>query len=127
MDIGRSIEAAFTSLFNAVPTIIGALIVLLIFWIIAGILGKLITTVLQKLRVDTVLARIGVEKYLTQAGIRLTVSTAIGTFVKWFIRIMGLTAFCNALGLVAVTTFLNQVLAYLPNVLVSVVILLIGS
>lgn len=107
MDIGRSLESAFTTLFNAVPTIIGALIVLLIFWIIAGILGRLITTILQKLRVDTVLARVGVEKYIVGAGINLTVSTAIGTFVKWFIRIMGLTAFCNALGLVAVTAFLN--------------------
>lgn len=127
MDIGRSIEAAFTSLFNAVPTILGALIVLLIFWIIAGILGKLVTTVLQKLRVDTVLGRIGVERFMQQAGVNLTISTTVGSFIKWFVRILGLTAFCNALNLISVSNFLNQVLAYLPNVLVAVVILLIGS
>jgi len=127
MDIGRSLETAFSSLFNAVPTILGTLIVLLIFWIISGILGKLVTTILQKLRIDSVPARIGAEKYLQQAGMNLTVSSTIGTFVKWFIRIMGLTAFCSTLGLVAVSAFLNQVLAYLPNILVAVIILLIGS
>src|SRR6476469_9423909 len=115
MDIARSLEVAFTSFFNAIPTILGALIVLLIFWIISGILGRLVTTILRKLKVDTVLGRIGLEKYLQQAGFNITVSEAIGIFVKWFIRILGLTAFCNALGLIAVSNFLNQVLAYLPN------------
>lgn len=127
MDIARSIEAAFTTLFNAIPTILGALIVLLIFWIIAGILGKLVTTILQKLNVDSIPARVGLSPYLAQAGINFTISRALGLLVKWFIRILGLTAFCNALGLVAVSNFLNQVLAYLPNVLVAVIILLIGS
>jgi hypothetical protein len=127
MDIARSIEAAFTSLFNGLPTILGALIVLLIFWIISGILGKLVTTVLQKLKVDSLPGQIGLNPYLAQAGITITMSRAIGNFVKWFIRILGLTAFCNALGLVSVSAFLNQILAYLPNVLVALIIFLIGS
>lgn len=127
MDLGRSLESAFTSLFNAVPVIVGALIVLLIFWIIAGVLGKLVTTVLQRVKVDTIPARVGVERFFTQAGFNFTISSALGSFVKWFVRILGLTAFCNALGLVAVSAFLNQVLAYLPNVLVAVVILMIGG
>ena len=127
MDVfGNALSSALSSLFNAVPAIIGALVILIVFWIISGILGGLVRRILEKLRFDTILGRIGAEKYMQDAGVRVTPSAAFGSFIKWFIRILGISAAVSSLGLVQVSVFLNQILAYLPNVLVAVIILMLG-
>jgi len=112
---------------NFIPLLIGAVVVFLIGWIVAVALGTLVEQVIRALRVDAALQKLEVEKALERGGVRLNTGAFVGALVRWFIIIVFLLAAANILGLTQVSVFLSQVLAYLPNVVVAALIIIIAA
>jgi hypothetical protein len=108
------------------PALIGAIIVFVVGWIVASVLGKLIEKLIKSIKVDEALAKVGFNKKLGEVGISETVSELIGGIIKWFLILVFLMAATDILGLNQVTDFLNSIIFYLPNVVVAVVILAVA-
>ncbi len=108
------------------PRLVAAVIVFLVGWFIAHALGKLAYHIVRVLHVDGALTKVGFRRAWEKSGFRLDTPTLFYELIKWFFAIVFLMAATNILGLVEVTAFLRNVLAYLPNVIVAAVILLIG-
>ncbi|MFA4817649.1 MAG: hypothetical protein WC608_02870 [Parcubacteria group bacterium] len=109
-----------------VPALVGAIIVFVVGWIVASVLGKLIEKLIKSIKVDQALEKVGFNKKLGEVGISETVSEFIGGLVKWFLILVFLMAATDILGLVQVTSFLNSIIFYIPNVVVAVVVLAIA-
>lgn len=109
-----------------IPALIGAIIVFVVGWIVASILGKLIEKLIKSIKVDQALEKVGFNKKLGEVGISETISELIGGIVKWFLILVFLMAATDILGLVQVTGFLNNIIFYIPNVVVAVVVLAIA-
>lgn len=122
----QSLQDALGTLLNYIPRLIGALLVLLIGYIIAKVLAKGVTLLLQRLHVDDALSRFGVQRFLDRTGTKMTPATLLGKVVFWFVFIIVLTMFANALGIPAISGFLNQMIAYIPNVFAAIVIILLA-
>lgn len=120
-----SVSNALNSLLAAIPQIIGALLLLLVGWILAGGAARLVSGLLQRAGADRVFAERGGEVYGSQAS-RIKPSVVAGEIVKWLIRIVFLVAAANTLGMTQVSELLNQVLLWIPNLLVAAVILLLA-
>jgi hypothetical protein len=86
-------------------------------------LGKLISRAIKAAKVDQAFDKIGAGKKLAEAGISGSISGFIGGLVKWFFVLVFLLAAVDILKMEKVTTFLNSILLYIPNVVVSVIIL----
>lgn len=112
--------------FLFIPALIGAIIVFVVGWIVASILGRLVEKLIKSIKVDQALEKVGFNKKLGEVGISETVSEFIGGLVKWFLILVFLMAATDILGLVQVTTFLNSIIFYIPNVVVAVVVLAIA-
>lgn len=111
-----------------VPAIIAAAVIFVIGWVIGMILAKVIEQVVDVLRVDDALKAAGVSEAVKDAGFHLNAGRLLGSLVKWFIIIVFLVAALEVLGLVRVTTFLQQVvLLYLPQVIVAVLIIILAA
>jgi len=108
------------------PNLIGALLILLIGWIIAAGLDRLVVQMLKQIRLDAAVNRIGAKTMFKKAGVNFEVSDFIGGLVKWTILLISFLAAADILGLSKITDFLNQILGYIPNVFVAVAILLLG-
>ncbi|RLC37455.1 hypothetical protein DRH29_01865 [candidate division Kazan bacterium] len=108
------------------PNLVGAVIILLVGWIVAVGLDRLVTQILKQLRVDAALNRVGTKTLFEKSGFELEVSEFVGALVKWTILLVAFLAAADVLGLSKVTDFLNQILVYIPNVFVAIAILLIG-
>jgi len=108
------------------PNLIGALLILIIGWIIAAGLDRLVTQILKQIKLDTALNKIGVKNFFRKAGVDFETSDFIGGLVRWTILLVAFLAAADIMGLAKVTDFLNQILAYVPNIFVAVAILLIG-
>ena len=121
--IVTGIAAAFAALFSALPSILGALIVLAIGWIIAGWIGGLLARGLRVIRFDELADRSGVSTFLERAGIQADPAGVIGELVKWYVRLVFVLMAANAVGLTAIGTTVNAVLAFIPNLLVALFIL----
>lgn len=130
-DWGQAITDSLLDLWirfvNFIPTLFGALLVFLIGWFIAVALGKFVTQILRTLKIDQALDNLGLRGTLDRANIEGNVSGFIGALIKWFLIIAFLMAASDILGLNQVGDFLNQVLLYIPNLVIAVIILLVAA
>lgn len=124
------IQAAFADLWVSLilflPRFLGALVVLIVGIIIAAILGRLIMKISDLLHLDELATKLDVKKTFEQAGVRLHIGKLLGWIVKWFFIVVALIATADILQWSEITGFLRDVVLYLPNVIIAVIILLVG-
>lgn len=125
--IVASLQEVWASVVNFVPLLIGAVVVFIVGWIVAAALGKVVEQVVRALRVDQLLSKLELEKALEKGGWKLNTGAFVGGLVKWFLIVVFLLAAANILGLSQVSDFLRDVLLYIPNVVVSALILIIAA
>ncbi len=127
VDILRS---AFIELWAGVvmflPKLLLAVIVFLLGLLVANLLCSIVVRVIKMLRIDELFAKLEVKELFTRAGIKLDIAGFLGWLVKWFVIIVSLIAAADALSWDQITVFLSQVVSYIPNVLIAVIILLVG-
>jgi hypothetical protein len=120
-----SLSNALNTFLNAIPQVIGALVIILIGWIIADALARLVSELLRRAGADRIFAERGGEVYGPQSA-KIKPSVVGGELVKWLIRLVFLVAAANVLGMTQISELLNQVLLWIPNLIVASVILLIA-
>ncbi len=119
-----SLQNLWLGVAGFVPSLIGALVVFIVGLIVAAGLGTLVEKIFEVAKLDSFLVRLGLSPYFDRAGLKLRASHFLGRLVYWFVVIAFLLAASDILGLVALSTFLRDVLAYLPNVIAAVLIML---
>jgi hypothetical protein len=122
MEIKSSFQNALDSLIGFLPNLLGCLILLLIGFIVAKIVAAVVRKVLEKLHVDQHLHGSDANQYVERIMPGASPSKGISRVVFWLVFVFFLTSAIGALKIPAVTTFMNQVLAYLPNVIAAIVI-----
>ncbi len=123
----NSFQAALALLFTFVPKLLGFLVILLIGWIVASALAKAVTFLLRKVGFDRIGNRIGLTRLSQQAGIKTDAADILGRIVYWFLFLIFLVPAVDALGLTTVSNLLGQVIGYLPNVFVAILVLFLGT
>lgn len=108
------------------PTFLGALIVFFVGLVVATGLGKIVEKLIDALKLDRLLGQLGLDKLLERADIRLHSGRFLGVLVQWFFVVVSLLVVSDILNLVAFSDFLKQVLIYVPNIAVAVLIMLAG-
>ncbi len=122
-----SLQQVWTSVASFVPLLIGSVVIFIIGWIVAVALGKVVEQIVRAVRLDKLLSQLEIEKMLERAGWKIDTSMLLGHLVKWFVIIAFLLASTNILGLTQVSDFLSDVLLYVPNVVIAVLILIIAA
>ncbi len=121
--ISASLQNVWAQFLNGLPAFLAAVVVLIIGILIASFLGRLVKKVLDMGKIDDLVNRTGVNREL---GTSISITSLIAWVVKWFFIIVTLLAVVNILNIEQVTAFLNQVLVYIPNVVVAIIILALG-
>ena len=117
-----SINAGLVAIAAFVPKFVLGLIILLIGIIIASILKQVVLELFKALRIESFLKKYGVP----EAKDEFSWSGILAEIVRWFVIIVFLLPTADIWGLPRVDVVLNQVLLYLPNVFVAVIIILVG-
>jgi len=125
--ITQSLETTYAAVAGFLPQLVAAIIVFLLGWLIAVLLGRVAYHIVKILGVNRALIGLGLGKMFEKGGLRLDAPKFFYELVKWFFIIVFLLAATNILGLVEVSQFLTEVLFYIPNVLVAAIILLAGA
>src|SRR3989338_2143004 len=126
-ELAQSIYGVAGGVGAVLPKIIVALIFVFLGWIFGMAVGRVIAQIIDALRIDTWLAKAGVDKFVERAGYRLNAGAFLGWLAKLFFIIVFLIVAFNVLGLSEVNGFLIQVLTYIPNVAVAMLVLFIAS
>jgi hypothetical protein len=124
--IAFSFQDLWVKFINFLPKLLAAFLIFVIGWAIAVGLGKLIARVAKILWIDKGLEKLGVHAAFQKAGVNFNFAGLLGWIVKWFLIIVFLIAAADILGLSQITSFLNRVVLYIPNVIIAVVVLVLG-
>lgn len=122
-----SLTGAASLFFAAVPRLIGFVTLLIVGWIIAALIEKAVVAVLRAVRFNVLAEHAGLAGFIQKSNTQGDAAGAIGIIVRWFIRLIALVVAFDALGLVAVSQILQQLLMWLPNLVVALVVLGIGG
>ena len=122
-----SLAAAMALLFSAIPKIIAFGLILVAGWFIASLIERGLAAVLRSIRFNHFAERAGLSEFISRMGMNTDAAGMIGLIVKWFVRLIALVVAFDALGLPAVSEVLKQLLLWLPNVVVALVVLVIGG
>ena len=122
-----STALALSMFLTAIPKIIGFIIILIVGWIISWAIGAAITALLRTIRFNDLSNRSGITTFVHNMGVRADASSVVAQIIKWFVRLMVLVVAFDALGLPAIAQIFNQMLAWLPNLIVALVVLVIGG
>jgi hypothetical protein len=130
-NIGTSIVNALNDavrlILTFIPRLIGFLIILLVGWLIATLVSKALTLLLRKIGFDRMADRIGLTRFEGRMGVKMDSAGILGKIVFWFLFLVFLVPAADALGVPAVSNILNQLVAYIPNVFVAILVLFLGA
>jgi hypothetical protein len=127
VSIGDSLQNGFDSFFGFLPNILGFLVILLIGWIVAKAVRTVVNKGLDKVGVDRALHQSDAGKYVERVSPGARPSHLIGAVAYWFIFLFAISAAIGALGIPALSSFIAQVQAFLPNIIVAVLIVVVAA
>jgi len=123
--------ASLTSFWNEfaifVPKFLAALILLFAGWMLAKVARSGLTRLLRALHFDRLTEKSGLDVYLSQANLEVSVVSLLGTLIYWLIILIMIVTVANSLGLQMVADLFNRVVFYIPNVIVAILILVFGT
>jgi len=114
-----ALQDIWADFIDFIPNLLGAIIVFLIGWIIAVAIGKLIAEILKRAQFNRIFEGGEWKKALQKADIKVDASAFIGAIIKWVLLIVFLIVAIQILGFSQLKDFFNEVLSYLPNVIVA--------
>jgi len=127
MDFGNSVQQGFDRFFAFLPNLLGFIVILIVGYIIAKIVAAITAKALEGLGLDRRLHQSEAHNYVEKVLPGASASKGIARVVFWLVFAFFIVAAIGALQIPAVTTFMNQVLAYLPNVIVAILIFVVAS
>jgi hypothetical protein len=122
-----SLVAALALFLGAIPKVIGFLVILIIGWLVAAALAGAVAALLRAVKFNDLAQRSGFSGFVQKMGAHTDASGMIATIAKWFVRLIVLVVAFDALGLPAVSQVLQQLLLWLPNLVVALVILVLAG
>jgi len=107
--------------------LLGFLLIIVIGWFISTLVAKAVAAVLRKLKIDQLFDKMGFAGLTRKMGSQTDSAQLIADVVKWLIRVVVLVVAFAALGIPAFNVLLTQLLLWLPNLAVAIVVLIVGG
>lgn len=109
-----------------IPKLLGASFIFVIGCVTANMMGKLVSEILHRLHLDKAFDKTGWIQAFKKAEIKVSVSDFLGAIVKWILVFVFLLAVVEVLEFLEFAAFLSRILAFIPSVIVSVLIFIVS-
>ena len=121
-----SFNRAFHNVIDFAPRVVAMVVVLVVGYIVASLIGRIITLLCEKVGLQRAAEHSGLAQSMQHMGIKRNVSAVIGTIVFWLLMCVFLMAAFNILGLTELSRATETVVNYIPKLLVATVVVVVG-
>jgi len=125
VDYQAGIENAWANVATFIPKLLAALLILLVGYFVAKAVASILNKVLERVGFDRVVERGGVRQVLARS--KYDASDILAKLVFWTIMLLVLQLAFGVFGANPVSDLLHGLIAYLPNVFVAILILVIAA
>jgi hypothetical protein len=123
----NSWERLCNQLSEFLPHLLWAILVLVVGLFAARFLRQVVTKVLRMVKLDMLAEKAGIEAVLVKGGMHFTTISLIADIIYWFVIFVTALAALNMLGMGVADELFNKAMLYVPNVIIAVVVLVLGS
>jgi Conserved TM helix len=127
VEIGDSLQRGLDEFVAFLPRLVGFLIILLIGWLIARAVKALLVKALQSVGIDRALSTGSAGPWVERAVPDARPSEIIGTIVFWFLFLGAIAIAVSQLGIETLDNFVGAIVAYLPNIVVAILIFVVAG
>ena len=121
------VKAMLIRIWGYIPAIAGAIVILIVGWLIAKLVEAVIIRVLKAIRLDTASDKVGVSNILAHGEIRLSLSELIGAIIYWIVILVVIATALGTLNLTVAADLISRLVDYIPNILGAIFILIVGA
>ena len=126
LPLGSISQQAQDQVGSFLPTVAGALVLLVVGLLVAWLLGRITRKALQAAGADELGERWGVSPHLTQVGLPGAISVVVGGAVRLALSLVVIFAALSLLGLQFLSDSLNAAVLAIPRVLIAALLVLAG-
>ncbi len=125
VNIGQSVTEGFNRFFAFLPQLIGALVLLIIGYLIAKVIQFAIQRGLERMRFDKAMYRSTAGEYISR--VVSGPSRFLGRVAYWVIFLFFISMAANALNLPVLNQILTDIYNYIPRIIAAIIIFLVAS
>lgn len=123
-----SLQELWWGFIQFVPSLILAIVLFIIGCVLGSLIAKAFEQVFVALKIDKLFHTVGADDLFRRAGVSLNSGYFVGQVVKWFVIIIFLLPSLSLVGLDSIGDFLkNDVLSFLPKVIIAAFVLIIAT
>src|SRR4030042_2162459 len=124
--IAEPVRQMLTKILAYLPVLLGALVILIVGWLVAKAIKGIINWLLKVVRFDTLADKAGITEILRKGDLKVSAREVVSGIVYWLIIIMVLVMTVDALGLPKSSDVLASLFAYVPKVIVALLVLVVA-
>jgi hypothetical protein len=125
VDFQGGIENAWANVATFVPKLVAALLIVLVGYFVAKLISRILNTILERVGFDRVVERGGLRQLLARS--KYDPSDILAKLVFWTIMLFVLQLGFGVFGPNPVSDLLRGLIAYLPNIFVAILIIVIAA
>jgi hypothetical protein len=124
--IVEPIRQMLTRIMAYLPVLLGALVILIVGWIVAKAIRRLVDWLLKVVRFDVMADKAGISEVIRKGDLKISAGEVVSKLVYWLIMIMVLVMTVDALGLPKTSDVLASLFAYIPRVIAALLVLVVA-
>jgi Mechanosensitive ion channel, conserved TM helix len=125
VDWQGGVSDAWTTIATFVPKLVFFGVVLVVGYFLAKILARVVNGVLERVGFDNAVERGGIKQALARS--KYDASDIVAKLVKYTVMLFTLVIAFNVFGPNPISTLLQQVIAYIPRIIVAIIIIVVAS
>lgn len=111
---------------SAIPNLFGALIILILGWIISKIISKSLLKILEKVGIDRFGDKLNATDFAIKANFKIVLSSFTSKLVYYILMLIFLMAATDVLGIPVISQMVSDLISYLPRLLSAILLFVLG-
>jgi cellulose synthase/poly-beta-1,6-N-acetylglucosamine synthase-like glycosyltransferase len=124
--IADPVRQMLARILGYLPVLLGALVILVVGWLVAKAIKRVLDWLLQTIRFNVLADKAGISAILRKGDLKISAREVVSSLVYWLIMIMVLVMAVDALGLPKASDVLSILFAYVPNVIAALLVLVVA-
>jgi hypothetical protein len=120
------LQQSFSLLWDFLPSMVGAGVVLLAGYILAKLVQRAVSRLLRRLGLNDMLRRAGVQGAVDSAAAHFNPSRILAHLAFWVVMFVVMVFGASLLGVESLTPVMQELVGYVPSVIAAIVIIILG-
>src|SRR5215217_687535 len=125
VDVQGGVSSAWSNVITFVPKLAAALVIILVGYLLAKVIASVLNKVLERVGFDRAVERGGIKQALARS--KYDPSDIIAKLAFWLLFLVSLQIAFGVFGPNPISDLLQGLIAYLPNVFVAIVIIVVAA